>query len=397
MEQAAVQSGFDGFDPAVLGDPYPLYKGLYGRPPMVLELDFPTVLLARHADVVAALRDPRTFSSAPVLQVPQARIFGDVPTLILSDPPVHTRLRRLVSQTFAPRRIREMEPRIREITDGLLSQVERKGNFELMKDLAEPLPTMVIAELLGVPSTDYHIFKEWSQTLIAISNMSHQAPPPPGFEQALAAERAYFKARYEELRRKPGNDLMSMLIQAQEKDALSFDEVAGFFNLLLLAGNETTTNLIGNGLNALMMHPEQFRALRHAPALIPGAIEEILRWDCPVQATGRNVAVDCELGGTRMRRGMMVVVLNGAANRDPAAFPDSDRFDIRRDPNDHVAFGEGVHFCLGAALARLEGSIAIEAVLARFPRLRLADVEDAPTYKKSFHIRGLERLPLSID
>jgi cytochrome P450 len=397
MEQAAVQSGFDRFDPAVLGDPYPLYKALYGRPPMVLELDFPTVLLARHADVVAALRDPRTFSSAPVLQVPQARIFGDVPTLILSDPPVHTRLRRLVSQTFAPRRIREMETRIREITDGLLSQVERKGDFELMKDLAEPLPTMVIAELLGVPSTDYHIFKEWSQTLIAISNMSHQAPPAPGFERALAAERAYFKARYEELRRKPGNDLMSMLIQAQEKDALSFDEVAGFFNLLLLAGNETTTNLIGNGLNALMRHPEQLRALRDAPALISGAIEEILRWDCPVQATGRNVAVDCELGGTRMRRGMMVVVLNGAANRDPAAFPDSDRFDIRRDPNDHVAFGEGVHFCLGAALARLEGSIAIEAVLARFPRLRPADVEHAPTYKKSFHIRGLERLPLSID
>jgi len=266
-----------------------------------------------------------------------------------------------------------------------------------MKDLAEPLPTMVIAELLGVPSADYEIFKEWSQTLIAISNISPQTPPPPGFEETLAAERAYFKVRYEELRRKPGNDLMSMLIQAQEKDALSFEEVAGFFNLLLLAGNETSTNLIGNGLHALMRHPEQVQALRRVPALIPRAIEEILRWDCPVQATGRNVAVDCELGGTRMRQGMMVVVLNGAANRDPAAFPNPDRFDIRRDPNDHLAFGEGLHFCLGSALARLEGRIAIESVLARFPRLRPADGEDAPTYKKSFHVRGLERLPVSID
>ncbi len=397
MEQAAAQSGFNRFDPTVLVDPYPFYKPLYDQPPMVLGLDVPTVLLARYADVVAALRDPHTFSSAPIKQVSQAHIFGGVPTLILTDPPVHTRLRRLVNQAFAPRRIREMEPRIREIADSLLSQVERRESFEAMKDLAEPLPTMVIAELLGVPPVDYQMFKEWSDALLEISNVPPGAPPPPGFDQALAAERAYFKARHEELRRHPGNDLMSMLIQAQEKDALSFDEVAGFFNLLLLAGNETTTNLIGNGLNALLRHPEQAEALRDDPALMPGAIEEMLRWDCPVQATGRNTAVDCELGGTRMRRGTMVVVLNGAANRDPAAFPDPDRFDIRRDPNDHLAFGEGIHFCLGAALARLEGSIAVGSVLARFPRIRPAAGEDAPTYKKSFHIRGLQRLPLSID
>jgi cytochrome P450 len=396
MEEAAAQSGFDRFDPAVFADPYPFYKALYGPPPMVLEMDVPTVLLARYADVVAALRDPYHFSSAPFRPISQSHIFGGVPTLILIDPPVHTRLRRLVNQTFAPRRIREMEPRIRQIADTLLTKVECKGSFEAIKDLAAPLPTMVIAGMLGVPASDYQMFKEWSEALLQVSTVPPGTPPPPGFDEALAAERAYFKERYEELKRKPGNDIMSMLIQAQEKDALNFDEVAGFFNLLLLAGNETTTNLIGNGLYALMRHPEQFEALHDNPALMPGAIEEMLRWDCPVQATGRNVVRDCELGGTPMYRGMGVVVLNGAANRDPAQFPDPDRFDIRRDPNDHVAFGEGIHFCLGAALARLEGSIAIGSVLRRFPRLRMAESEPAPQYRKTFHVHGLERLPLSI-
>ena len=182
---------------------------------------------------------------------------------------------------------------------------------------------------------------------------------------------------------------MSMLIQAQEKDALTFDEVAGFFNLLLLAGNETTTDLIGNGLYALMRHPEQLELLRREPALMAGAIEEMLRWDCPIQATGRNVIRECGLGGTRLRPGTAVAVLNGAANRDPAQFPDADRFDIRRDPNDHIAFGEGIHFCLGAALARLEGSIAIGAALNRFPRCGWRNTDGSTKYKKSFHVRGL--------
>ena len=396
MPQAAAVSGFDRFDPSFLEDPYPFYKALYGQPPMVLELENPTMLLARYADVVAALRDPVTFSSAPIRQFAQSDIFGGVPTLILTDPPVHTRLRRLVNQAFAPRRIREMEPRIRQIADGLLSRVEQAGSFEVMKDLAEPLPTMVIAEVLGMPSADYQMLKEWSDALLEVSNVPPGAPPPAGFNEAQAAERAYFKARYEELRRNPGNDLMSGLIQAQESDKLSFDEVAGFFNLLLLAGNETTTNLIGNGLYALMRHPEQLDLLRRDPALIGGAIEEMLRWDCPVQATGRNVIREGEFAGIRLRPSMGVAVLNGAANRDPAQFPDADRFDIRRDPNVHIAFGEGIHFCLGAALARLEGSIAIGAALSRFPRLHLAEGEDVP-HKKSFHVRGLARLPLSID
>jgi cytochrome P450 len=397
QEQAAVNSGFDRFDPTFLTDPYPFYKMLYDQPPMVLELEMPTALLARYADVVAALRDPQTFSSAPIRQISQAHIFGGVPTLILSDPPMHTRLRRLVNQAFAPRRIREMEPRIRQIADSLLSRVERAGSFEAMKDLAEPLPTMVIAEVLGIPPEDYQMFKTWSNTLLEISNVPPGSPPPPRFDETLEAEHAYFKQRYEELRRNPGNDLMSMLIQAQEKDALTFDEVAGFFNLLLLAGNETTTNLIGNGLYALMRNRDQFELLRREPALMADAVEEMLRWDCPVQATGRNAVRDCEFGGVRMRKGTAVVVLNGAANRDPAQFPDPDRFDVRRTPNDHVALGEGIHFCLGAALARLEGSIAIGAVLQRFPRLRLAPEQEEPEHKKSFHVRGLVSLPLHID
>jgi cytochrome P450 len=397
VEQDSVVSGFDRFDPSFLSDPYPFYKALYGQPPMVLQLETPTVLLARYADVIVALRDPAAFSSGPIRPMSQVHIFGGVPTLILTDPPAHTRLRRLVNQVFAPRRIREMEPRIREIADSLLSKAERTGNFEVMKDLAEPLSTMVIAEVLGIPSADYQMFKSWSDALLQLSNVPPGSPPPAGFTDALAAERAYFKTRYEELRRRPGSDLMSMLIQAQESDKLTFDEVAGFFNLLLLAGNETTTNLIGNGLYALMRHPEQLELLRREPGLMPSAIAEMLRYDCPVQATGRNMIREYDLAGTQLRPGMTVVVLNGAANRDPAAFPDADRFDITRDPNDHVAFGEGIHFCLGAALARLEGTIAIGAALSRFPRMRLGEGEDRIMHKKSFHVRGLERLPVSID
>jgi cytochrome P450 len=275
-------------------------------------------------------------------------------------------------------------------------RVGQARTFEVMKDLAEPLPTMVIAELLGIPSADYKMFKDWSDAILEVANIPLGTPPSAGFREALAAERAYFKERCVELRRNPGNDLMSMLIRAEESDKLSFDEVTGFFNLLLLAGNETTTNLIGNGLYALMRHPDQLDLLRREPALTARAIEEMLRWDCPVQATGRNVTRECEFAGTHLRQNMAVIVLNGAANRDPAQFPDPDRFDIRRDPNEHVAFGEGIHFCLGSALARLEGSIAIGAALARFPRLRLADEQEA-IYKKSFHLRGLERLPVNID
>jgi cytochrome P450 len=397
MEQAAASTGFDRFDPAFITDPYPFYKMLYDQPPMVLELEMPTALLARYADVVAALRDPQTFSSAPIRQISQAHIFGGVPTLILTDPPVHTRLRRLVNQAFAPRRIREMEQRIRQITNVLLSKVERTGRFEAMKDLAEPLPTMVIAEVLGIPPEDYQMFKAWSNALLEVSNVPPGGEPPPGFHEALEAERAYFKQRYKELRRNPGGDLMSMLIQAQEKDALNFDEVAGFFNLLLLAGNETTTNLIGNGLYALMRNRDQLELLQRHPQFMPDAVEEMLRWDCPVQATGRNVIRDCEFAGVRMRRGTAVVVLNGAANRDPAQFLAADRFDVTRNPNDHVALGEGIHFCLGAALARLEGSIAIGSVVQRFPRLRLDPEQDEPEHKKCFHVRGLVGLPLSIE
>jgi pimeloyl-[acyl-carrier protein] synthase len=397
MPEAASNFGFDPYDPAFRRDPYTFYKPLYSQPPLVLELEIPTAVLARYADVVAVLRDPLTFSSDPHVQTAHSLIFGRAPTLILSDPPVHTRLRRLVNQAFAPRRIRAIEPRIRKITDDLLFRVEQKGAFEAVADLAEPLPTMVIAEILDVPPADYQSFKTWADALLAVSNLPLGAPPPPGFNEALAAERAYFDCRYQELRRNPGTGLISALIQAEEKDALSFDELAGFFNLLLLAGTETTTNLIGNGLYALLRHPEQLERLRRSPVLLPSAIEEMLRWDCPVQATGRHCNKECELGGAHLRPHMAVVVLNGAANRDPAQFPEPERFDIAREPNPHVAFGEGIHFCLGAALARLEGAVAIGAVLERFATVRLADPDFVPTYKPSFNVRGLTHLPLRID
>ncbi len=381
-------------------NPYPFYRPLLSGP-MVVRFLVPTALVARYADVTMVLRDHQRFSSKPLSNLiadTRREVFGNEFAVLSSDPPVHTRLRRLISRDFTPRRIGELEPRIREITNRLLDEIARKPRFDLMRDLAIPLPVTVIAEVLGIASEKYETFKRWSDRIIESTALMPGAPLPQHIRDDLAEMRAYFGEEIERRRRHPGRDLMSALVAAHDGgESLSAGELMQFLVLLLLAGNETTTNLIGNGTLALMRHPEQMAMLRANPALLPGAIEEMLRYDGPVHAIFRTTPADAEIGGVFVEKGSAILVLLAAANRDPAQFPDPDSFDIRREPNEHVAFGDGIHYCIGAPLARLEAAIAFGSMLRRFPRLSLTAPEDEPSYKGSLFVRGLAALPMSVE
>jgi cytochrome P450 len=358
-------------------------------------------LVARYADVRAVLLDHENFSSAQLATSgfeEQNNLLGQDPSMLVADPPVHTRLRRLVSRDFTPRRIRELEPRIREIAAQLVNAAQHKGSLDVMADVANALPVMVIAEMLGVPADMYQTFKHWSDKIVEADNVLPGMPLPDDIKLAMSELKGFFSTQIEKRRGKPGPDLVSALVAAHEQsEALSAGELLAFVILLLLAGNETTTNLIGNGMLALARHPDQMALLLQKPELMPRAIEEMLRYDGPVQSTFRTAARDTTVGGTDIKAGTGVFVMVAAANRDPAHFPDPDKFDITRDPNDHLAFGEGIHFCLGSGLARVEGAIAIATMLDRFPKLRLANPDAPHKYKGSYFLRGLAHLEMAID
>ena len=390
---------FKPFDPEFRVNPYPAYPGMLEGPPRSLNLFVPTTVVARYDHVVEVLHDSARFSTRrPEIPARQRiDVFGGAPTVLTSDPPIHTRLRKLVSNAFTPRRVRELEPRIRAIAAGLVDRIVAKGTFEAMADLANPLPVIVIAELLGVSSDHHEHFKRWSNALISASPDA-MGDIPPEANAARDALRAYFAEEIEKRRVSPSDDLVGALVTARdEAGALSEDELLAFVILLLLAGNETTTNLIGNGLLTLCRHPEQLERLRQNPDLIESAIEEILRFDPPVQMTVRTAERDTSVGGTDIARNGFLFVLLAAANRDRRQFPNPERFDITRHPNEHLSFGEGIHFCLGAPLARLEGAIAIGTVIERCARLRLADPGTKLSYRGSLALRGLVSLPLAFD
>jgi cytochrome P450 len=401
MNESAEPVQFNPLDASFRADPYPQYKALYSGPPLILNLFIPLIPVARYRDLVAVLRDHERFSSVPPRQFANPedlKVTGNAPTLVSSDPPVHTRLRRLVSRAFSPARIRAMEPRIRQIAAELLDRVAELGAFEVMEDFAVPLPVRIIAEMLGVDPANYQQFREWSNTLIDSSNRSGPgAPMAPNIRRAFIELRDYFGVEIERRRRTPGDDLISLLVAAHdEAEALSADELMGFVILLLIAGNETTTNLIGNGMLALARNPDQLELLARNPDLLPSAIEEMLRYDSPVQSTLRVAKSDTEVGGTSVPAGALMFTLVGAGNRDPAQFPEPDRFDVAREPNDHLAFGEGIHFCLGASLARLEAQVAFSEVLARFSHFRLANPGVKLQYRGSFFVRGLTELRIAV-
>lgn len=334
---------FNPFDPEFRANPYPHFPTLLDGPPRQVELFLPATVIARYADVTTVLRDHGRFSVRRPEILTRARIdpFGGAPTILTSDPPVHTRLRRLVSKAFTPMRVRELEGRIREITDELLGKGSGNGELEAMAELANPLPVIVIAELLGVSPSDHERFKQWSNDLIGSFGRDFASGPSEEGIMAKEALRNYLAEAISERRAKPADDLIGALVTARDDDdALTEDELLAFVVLLLLGGQETTTNLIGNGLLILAKHPEQQQRLRQDRRLIPKAVEEMLRYDPPVQMTVRTPIGPTEVGGTQIAADSLVFVLIAAANRDPAQFRDPEVFDIRREPNEHLSFGE---------------------------------------------------------
>lgn len=384
-------------------DPYPLYHRLRERDPIHRSRVADSWVFSRYADVSTILRDSghsaddrnrRRFARERARLERRGLVDPDQrPSFLRLDPPDHTRLRGLVAKAFTPRRVGELRPRIEAIVDDLLVELEEKAAVDLIHDFAVPLPVTVIAEMLGIPPEDRARFRKWSDDLAG----SLDANRPEVLLRARESRRellAYLEPIVEARRREPRDDLISALVQAEEAgDRLTREEVFSTIILLLVAGNETTTNLIGNGMLALLRHPDQLERLRREPALTENAVEELLRFDSPVQATSRIALRDFEYEGRRVRRGQGLVLLLGAANRDPAAFPEPDRLDIARPEIRHFAFGQGVHYCLGAPLARLEGQVAFRKLLDAFDRIELAG---EPEWGESFILHGLRHLPLRV-
>jgi len=292
------------------------------------------------------------------------------------------------------RAIRELEPRVRALTATLLDDVARKHHFDLVADFATQLPVRIIASILGIPGERWETFTRWSHTLIELTSLPPGTPVADSVRANLIEMRGYFAEEIERRRRHPGADLMSSLVSAHEdEEMLGASELMHFLVILLFAGTETTTNLIANGMLALQNHREQLELLRRDPTLMQRAVEEMLRYDSPVQSVFRTAKEDVEIGGTAIEKGSGIFLMMGAANRDPAKFPNPDVFDITREQNDHLSFGEGIHYCLGAPLARLEASVAFTALLNRFPHLAL-DGTPKLDYKTSFFVRSLNSLPM---
>lgn len=382
----------DLFSPDFVADPYPAYRALQATGPRwmpIANLTGGAWVVSRYDDVVAVLKETRTAKDLARL-VPEEQLWALDRSMLFRDPPDHTRLRSLASQAFTPAAVRDLEPRIARIAGELLAEMKPAGAADFMSAFALPLPIVVIAELLGVPTADRERFHAWSSVVVS------DAPDVEAqltWQEAADAMVEYFAALLHARRRQPQQDLISGLIQARDADdRLSEQELVGTCILLLIAGHETTVNLLGNGLLTLLRHPAQLALLQANPELLPTAIEEMLRFESPVQrATFRVVAEDFEVGGATLRKGQELTTYLGAANRDPAQFPAAERFDLRRQPNRHVAFGLGIHFCLGAPLARAEARIGFDQLLQTLPDLRLAG---EPAWNQNTFIRGLRRLPI---
>jgi len=397
---------FGGFNPwleETRRNPVPAYHRLRERAPIRWNRWQRTWLLSRYDDVAAVLRDPRFTTDRrrllPFRMMRRAsRHHPDFVNLLdrnllMLDGEEHRRVRGLVSKAFTPRRVEALRPRIEAIVDELLDAVAARGEMELVRDLAHPLPVIVIAELLGVPLADRERFRGWSNDVVQILDLlSGREGLVPAWRGA-AGLAEYFRGLLEERRRAPQDDLLSAMLAAEEDGrALAEADLLSLSALLLAAGHETTTNLIGNAVLALLRHPEERKRLVDDPGLLPGAVEEFLRFDSPVQVTDRVVTEDLELRGQRFRRGQLVVCLLGAANHDPARFPEPDRLDVTRADRGHLAFGLGPHVCLGAPLARLEAELALAGLLRRFPHF--TGPAEPPARRASVVLRGPAALPL---
>lgn len=397
--QATTPVEFNPLLPEFRFNPYPTYHRLRVEDPVHRSMLPGTWVLSRYADVMMVLRDAR-FGRADAESFWRERIgegsaHGVITKwMLFRDPPDHTRLRTLVNKAFTPRAIENLRPRVQEIVDELIDAVRHDGGMDLMTAFAYPLPVLVICEMLGVPAKDRDIFKGWSGDLARILDPILTPEAAANGHAVIGSMAEYFRGLIEELRKHPQGNLLDAMIAAEEQgDRLTEEELLANCILLFGAGHETTVNLIGNGMLALLQHPDQLTKLHENPAFLESAVEECLRYDSPVQMTGREAKEDVELGGKRIQAGERLFTLIGAANRDPAQFADPDRFDITREDNKHLAFGHGIHFCLGSSLARLEGQLAIGSLVRCLPHLRLAT--DAPQWRDAFTLRGLQSLPVS--
>ena len=392
---------FNPFLPEVHADPYPLYHRLRAEDPV--HRNGPGFwVLTRYADVVAVLRDPRMSRdprrSAQYQLIQRGNAGEDpwedgAPSMLFVDPPDHTRLRTLVNKAFTPAAIGRLRSRVEELVEGLLDRVAGTGEMDVVDDLAYPLPVTVICELLGVPPADQTRFRDWSGALVHLLDPLVAEDVLERALRARAALRGYLGDLVAERRAHPAGDLLTALVAAEDEGhRLSEQELISMCMLLLVAGHETTVNLIANGTLALLGHPAERARLAADPALAASAVEELLRYDSPVQLTSRHATTDLEVGGQLVREGETVITALGAANRDPAQFPDPDRLHLARSPNRHVAFGGGIHFCLGAPLARMEAQVALAALLRRLPGLACGGEE--PTWRDTVTLRGLATLPV---
>lgn len=429
---------YDPFRRDVQRDPYPYYAALREHAPVFRVESSQAWAVSRYDDVHHVLTRPELFSShalqtflgggilakvnrgplrvlshpsmagvaralsavhralglrTPMYEALQA--FLSSRALISADPPDHTRLRHLLNRGFTPRRIAELEPRIRQIARDCLDRVEGREEIDLMRDFAVPLPVTVIAELLGVPEERFADFKRWSDAIVEGVSLGGAAAPPRALIGTMIDFMRYLEELIEARRAEPTDDLVSVLVEDEEHGKLNFHEMLLFLILILVAGNETTTNLIGNAVHLLLDRPEDLAAVEGDVSLVPGLVEESLRYVSPIQMLPRVATSDTELGGKKIREGEHLMVLFASANRDSRKYANGDAFELRRNPKEHVAFGFGIHFCLGASLARLEGRVAFEELFARSSNLRRAQGE--VRFLESGILRGPKTLPVAFD
>ena len=408
---AAARPVFDPFDPQWASDPFPLYADLRRRAP-IHRNDLGFWVVARHADCLAVLRDRRASSDslnvavermpeglrAPVAEDdPIAAAMIEMRPFLFRDPPDHTRLRGLVSKAFTPKVVESLRTRTQQVVDELLDAALEADRVDLVEAFAYPLPVRVICDLLGVPAEDQDRFKEWSDALARGLDPDFLLTPEviDARGEAVLQFSQYFFELLADRRRAPGGDLLSRLVQAEDGGTvLSEAELLSTCILLLVAGHETTVNLISGGTLALLRHPDQMERFRTDPGVHRSGVEEMLRYVSPVQLTGRALTEDCEFGGVEFAAGDFAMLLIASGNHDPEQFEDPERFDVTRTPNNHLGFGFGIHHCLGAPLARMEAQVALGSLVRRAPGLALM-VEDV-TYKTNVVLRGMESLPVSM-
>jgi cytochrome P450 len=380
----------------LIANPFPFYEEARRQGPVVRNDTLGFWMITDHAEAMTVLRDPVRFSSSPMgaaLGVVGATMAAS--SMASADPPEHARLRGVVQRAFIPRAIALLEPMMANLVDGTLRSLGRGEVLDAVNDLSYPLSISVIAELLGVSAADRDAFKEWSDDLLLGGRMNPSGHEKEAAEKGAAALADYFREQIEDRRRHPTDrDLVGRLVAANENASMSDDELLASCILLLFAGNETTTKLIGNSILCLAQHPLQRQCVAEEPTLLNGAVEELVRFMGPPQAEFRLALEDVALGEAKICAGELMMVLLGCANRDPKHFPNPDQFDVTRSPNDHIGFSHGIHFCLGASLARLETRVVLSRLLGDYPTYRLARPDEPPRYADSFFMRGLTGLEI---